>query len=274
MEPDLQGKTFIVTGANSGIGRATAGQLAQRGAKVLVTARSEEKAKPVLDELGDRAAYLQLDLGDLDSVRQCAKEFLSRDEPLHGLINNAGVAGQRGFTQSGFELAFGTNHIGHFLLTNLLLEKLKESTPSRIVNVASVAHYSAPGIDFEAVRQPTKHFTALPEYAVSKLANVVHAQELARRLQGTGVTAYSLHPGAIASNVWRRVPWPIDAVMKLFMKSNDDGARTSVYCATSPEVADDSGKYYDDSKEKEPSKKATPELGAELWAKSEEWTSA
>ena len=263
-EPD--GKTFIVTGASSGIGRATAVELAKRGGKVFITARSEEKAKPVLDELGGGAEYLQLDLGDFDSVRQCAKEFLARDEPLHVLINNAGVAGQRGLTQSGFELAFGTNHVGHFLLTNLLLEKLKESAPARIVNVSSVGHYSATGIDYEAVRKPTKTVTGLREYGVSKLANVLHAQELARRLEGTGVTTYSLHPGAIASNVWRRVPWPIDAVMKLFMKSNEDGAQTSVYCATSPEVANDSGKYYDDCREKEPSSRATPELGAELWA--------
>ena len=269
---DLGGKTFLVTGANSGIGRATATELAQRGGRVFITARSEEKAKPVLDELGDNVEYIQLDLGDLDSVHQCAKEFLSRDEPLHALINNAGVAGQRGFTTSGFELAFGTNHVGHFLLTNLLLDKLKDSTPSRVVNVASVAHYSAKGIDYDAVRKPTKNITGLPEYAVSKLANVLHAEELARRLDGTGVTTYSLHPGAIASNVWRRIPWPFDALMKLFMRSSEEGAQTSIYCATSPEVAKDSGKYYDDSKEKEPSKVATPELGAELWAKSEEWT--
>ncbi len=269
---DLKGRTFLVTGANSGIGRATATELAQRGAKVFITARSEEKAKPVLDELGDNVESLQLDLGDLDSVRQCAKEFLSRDEPLHALVNNAGVAGQRGFTASGFELAFGTNHVGHFLLTNLLLDKLKESAPSRIVNVSSVAHYSASGIDYEAVRKPTKNITGLPEYAVSKLANVLHAQELARRLDGTGVTTYSLHPGAIASNVWRRIPWPFDALMKLFMRSSEEGAQMSLYCATSPEVANDNGKYYDDRKEKEPSKVATPELGAELWAKSEEWT--
>jgi len=269
---DLRGRTFIVTGANSGIGRATAAELAKRGGKVFITARSEEKAKPVLDELGEGSDYLHLDLGDLDSVRQCAKDFLARDEPLHGLINNAGVAGQRGITKSGFELAFGTNHVGHFLLTNLLLDRLKESAPSRIVNVSSVGHYSATGIDYEAVRQPTKTVTGLREYGVSKLANVLHAQELARRLDGTGVTSYSLHPGAIASNVWRRVPWPLDAVMKLFMKSNEEGARTSVYCATSPDVANDSGKYYDDCKEKEPSGRATPELGAELWQKSEEWT--
>ena len=122
------------------------------------------------------------------------------------------------------------------------------------------------------MRKPTKSITGLPEYAVSKLANVVHAQELARRLDGTGVTTYSLHPGAIASNVWRRVPWPLDAVMKLFMKSNEEGARTSVYCATEPALADVSGRYYDDCAEKEPSKVATPALAAELWQKSEEWT--
>jgi len=274
MEHSVEGKTFIVTGASSGIGRATAVELSRLGGKVFITARSEEKAKPVLDELGDGADYLQLDLGEFESVRQCAKDFLSRDEPLHALINNAGLAGQRGLTDSGFELAFGTNHVGPFLLTNLLLDKLKDSAPSRIVNVSSVGHYQAGGIDYEAVRKPTKSITGLPEYAVSKLANVLHAQELARRLDGTGVTTYSLHPGAIASNVWLRVPWPFDALMKLFMKSNEEGARTSVYCATEPSLADESGRYYDDCKEKEPNKVATPELGAELWAKSEEWTTA
>src|SRR4051794_26663094 len=151
MADTLQGKTFIVTGGNSGIGRATAVELVKRGGKVFITSRSEDKAKPVLDELGDDADFLQLDLADFDSVRQCAKEFLARDEPLHCLINNAGLAGQRGLTQSGFELAFGTNHVGHFLLTNLLLDKLKESAPSRIVNVSSVGHYQAGGIDYEAV---------------------------------------------------------------------------------------------------------------------------
>ncbi|TMK85961.1 MAG: SDR family oxidoreductase [Actinobacteria bacterium] len=266
-EQDLQGKTFLVTGASSGIGRATAVDLAERGGKVFLATRSEEKTKPVLDEIGDSAAYLHLDLGDLDSVRECADAFLARDEPLHALINNAGLAGQRGLTKSGFELAFGTNHVGHFLLTNLLLDKLKASAPARIVNVSSVGHYQARGIDYEAVRKPTKSITGLPEYAVSKLANVVHAQELARRLEGTGVTTYS-----IASNVWRRVPWPFDAVMKLFMKSNEEGARTTLYCAASPEVANASGRYYDNRAEKEPSQVATPELGAELWQKSEEWT--
>src|SRR5205823_5514278 len=138
--------------------------LAGRGGRVFLATRSEEKTKPLLDEIGDNAVYVHLDLGDLDSVRQCAKDFLDRDEPLHVLINNAGLAGQRGLTTSGFELAFGTNHVGHFLLTNLLLDRLEASAPARIVNVSSVGHYQARGIDYEAVRKPTKSITGLPEY--------------------------------------------------------------------------------------------------------------
>jgi NAD(P)-dependent dehydrogenase (short-subunit alcohol dehydrogenase family) len=269
---DLKGRTFLVTGANTGIGRATAVELAGRGGRVYLACRSKEKTQPVLDEIGDGAVFLPLDLGDFDSVRACAEDFLARDEPLHVLVNNAGLAGQRGATTSGFELAFGVNHVGHFLLTNLLLDRLTASRPARIVNVSSIAHYQARGIDYDAVRKPTKSVTGLPEYAVSKLANVLHAQELARRVDGSGVTTYSLHPGAIASNVWRRVPWPFDAIMKLFMQSTEQGAQTSLYCATAPELAKVSGRYYDDCAEKEPSKVATPELAADLWQKSEEWT--
>jgi NAD(P)-dependent dehydrogenase (short-subunit alcohol dehydrogenase family) len=271
-QADLEGRTFLVTGANTGIGRATAVDLAGRGGRVYLACRSEEKTKPVLDEIGEHAMFLRLDLGDFGSVRECAAAFLARDEPLHVLLNNAGLAGQRGLTASGFELAFGVNHVGHFLLTNLLLDRIKESAPARIVNVSSVGHYQAKGIDYDAVRKPTRNITGLPEYAVSKLANVLHAQELARRLEGTGVTTYSLHPGAIASDVWRRIPWPVAPIMKLFMKNTEEGAQTSLYCATSSEVASASGRYYDNCAEKEPSKVATPELGAQLWQKSEEWT--
>jgi NAD(P)-dependent dehydrogenase (short-subunit alcohol dehydrogenase family) len=149
---------------------------------------------------------------------------------------------------------------------------LKASAPARIVNVSSVAHYQASGIDWDVVREPTRGFTAMGEYAVSKLANVLFTQELARRLDGTGVTTYALHPGAIASDIWsRRMPGPLAAALKIFMRSTGEGAQTSVWCATAPELATDSGKYYDDCTEKEPSKVATPELAAELWRRSEEW---
>ena len=273
---DLQGKTFLVTGANTGIGRATALGLADRGGKLFLACRSEVKAQRIIDEIAaargaGTAEFLQLDLGDLDSVRACAEAFLKTGEPLHVLINNAGLAGQRGLTASGFELAFGTNYVGPYLFTSLLLDRLRDAAPARVVNVASDAHYSAKGIDFDAVRKPTKTRTGLPEYSVSKLANVLHAQELARRLDGTGVTTYALHPGVIASDIWRHVPWPIRPLMKLRMRSPEDGAKTSLYCATTGEVAGESGQYYENSRRKQPGEAATPELGGELWDRTEAW---
>ena len=272
-------KTFLITGANTGIGRATAQSLAARGARVFFAGRSEATTRPVIDEIAaqtgnDRLEFLTLDLGNLDSVRVCAQTFLQRGEPLHVLINNAGMAGQRGTTDSGFELAFGTNYVGPYLFTSLLLDRLKESAPARVVNVASEAHYRVDGIDFEAVREPTKTRTGFHEYSVSKLANVLHAQELARRMDGNGVTTYSLHPGVIASDIWRSVPWPIRPLMKLRMRSTEDGSRTSLYCATSPDVAQESGGYYEDAQRKEPGPAATPQLAAELWERTTDWLGA
>jgi dehydrogenase/reductase SDR family protein 13 len=273
---DLDGRTFLVTGANTGIGKATVQALAGRGARVFLASRSEAKTRPVIDEIVSETGnpsleFLQLDLGNLSSVRACAEQFLARDEPLHVLVNNAGLAGLRGMTQSGFEVTFGTNHVGPFLLTALLLDRLKQSAPARIVNVSSEGHYRAPGIDFEAVREPTKTRTGFPEYCVSKLANVLHAQELSRLLDGAGVTTYSLHPGAVASDVWRRVPWPVRQLIKLRMISTEDGAKTSLYCATAPELAEESGNYYDNCARKQPAETATKELAAELWARSSDW---
>ena len=269
-------RTFLVTGANTGIGRETALALAGSGARVFVASRSEQNARPVIEEIvalagASAVEFLRLDLGDLESVRACAEEFLRAEEPLNALINNAGLAGGRGMTESGFELAFGTNYVGPFLLTALLLERLRESAPARVVNVASALHYRAPGIDFNAVRRRTRSLTGIPEYAVSKLANVLHAQELARRLDGTAVTTYSLHPGEVASEIWRRVPWPVRPLMTRSMLSPADGAQTSVHCATSPDVAAESGHYYDNGQRKEPSAVATPELASQLWDRSIEW---
>lgn len=273
---DLDGRTVLVTGANTGIGRETTRALAARGASVYLACRSEAKTQPLIEQLttktgNPRLHFLALDLGELGSVRACADAFLARDEPLHILINNAGVAGQRGITASGFELAFGTNFVGPYLLTNLLLERLRQSAPARIVNVASAAHYNATGIDFDAVRRPTRSRTALAEYAVSKLANVLHAEELARRLNGSGVGTYSLHPGVIASDIWRRVPWPVRPLIKLRMQPPAEGAETSLYCATDPALADETGQYYDECHRKEPGRAATPELGYELWERAGEW---
>ena len=277
--PDLEGKTFLITGANTGIGRATAQALAGRAASLVLACRSEASTRPVIDEITASGAsgtveFLALDLGNLASVRGCAERFLATGRPLHCLINNAGLAGKRGLSDSGFEIAFGTNHIGPFLLTSMLLDRLTESAPARIVNVASDAHFSAKGIGYDAVRRPTRTRTGLPEYSVSKLANVLHAQELARRLEGTGVTTYALHPGVIASDIWRQVPWPIRPLMKLRMRSPQEGAQTSLYCATAAEVARDSGFYYASAVRKQPGPAATPENAAELWERTADWVAA
>jgi NAD(P)-dependent dehydrogenase (short-subunit alcohol dehydrogenase family) len=216
-------------------------------------------------------SFLPLDLADLDSVRACASDFLARGEPLHVLVNNAGVAGHRGLTRQGFELTFGVNHLGHFVLTNALLPCLQASAPARVVTVSSDAYYSARGIDWAALRHRTRGITGMREYAVAKLCNVLFSAELSRRAAGTGVTTYALHPGVVASDIWRRVPWPVRPLMERRMLTVEQGAETSLYCATSPSVASDSGLFYDKCAEREPSPVATPELAADLWKRSEAW---
>jgi NAD(P)-dependent dehydrogenase (short-subunit alcohol dehydrogenase family) len=274
--PDLHGKTAIVTGANTGIGRATALALGRAGAHVYVGARTQEKAQPVIDEIvaaGGRADALLVDFADLASVRAAASSFLETNSLLHILVNNAGLAGQRGLTKDGFELTFGVNHLGPYLFTRLLLDRLKSSSPSRIVNVASEAHYRVKAIDWDAQRARTRTTTGFPEYGVSKLCNVLFTRELSRRLAGTNVSVYALHPGVIASDIWRRVPWPIRPLMRRFMKTPEEGAWTSLYCATSPDVATKTGLYWDEQKEKRPSRLAQDDaLAAELWRRSAEWT--
>ena len=269
---------IVITGANTGIGKVTACELARGGHEVLLACRSAERTQPVVEELrretgNDRIDFVPLDLADLGSVRRAAASILESGRPIDVLINNAGLAGQRGLTADGFELAFGVNHLGHFLLTNLLAERLIESAPSRVVIVASRAHFRAPGIDFGALRRPTRTVSGYPEYAVSKLANVLHARALAKRFGGTGVHTYALHPGVVASDVWRRVPWPVRALMKRFMISNEEGARTSLYCATSERCADETGLYYDECAPKTPSRFALDDaLAEQLWERSMEWT--
>ena len=276
---ELAGRTFLVTGGNTGIGRATAAGLAGRGGRVWIAARSRDKGEAAVAGIkastgNEAVGFLPLDLADLGSVRACASAFLALGEPLHVLVNNAGVVRARGLTKQGFELMFGVNHLGHFALTNALLGCLTASAPARVVTVSSDSHYSARGIDFEALRRPERGLTGLHGYAVSKLCNVLFSQELARRTADTGVTTYALHPGVVASDIWRRVPWPVRPLMTRRMLTVDEGAATSLYCATSPDVAQDTGKFYDTCAERAPSGVATPELAAELWKRSEEWTAA
>ncbi|MFW5876615.1 MAG: SDR family oxidoreductase [Myxococcota bacterium] len=279
-EKDMQGRVCVVTGANSGIGRVTALELARRGARVLMACRSVERSQPVLDEVRresghDEVELVSLDLASLASVRACAEDLAARPHPVHVLVNNAGLAGHRGATEDGFEVAFGVNHLGHFLLTLMLADKLKDGAPARIVNVASRAHQRARGIDFDAVRRPTRSVSGMSEYGVSKLANVLFTAELVRRLEGTGVVAYALHPGVVASAIWRRMPWPIRPIAKAFMITNEEGAQTTLHCATAPELATQRELYWDRGRPKEPNPLAQePQLAAELWRRSLEWTGA
>ena len=275
--PRLQNRVALVTGANTGIGQVTARRLCEMGAHVFVACRNAASGQAAVDAIraavaGAQIELLPLDLGDLQSVRACASAFLQRDLPLHLLINNAGLAGAKGKTASGFEMAFGTNHMGHFLLTQLLLDRIKQAAPARIVTVSSRAHYRASGLDWAALRETTASTVGLVEYNNSKLANALFSAELARRLAGTGVAAYSLHPGVVATDVWREVPRPFRWLMKLGMISVEQGAATTMYCATAAECAGESGLYYDKCRVKTASGMAQDKaLAAELWRRSEEW---
>lgn len=274
---DLAGRTYVVTGANTGIGRVTAHALAARGAGVILACRSAEKTEPVVaaiqDATGnDAVTFHPLDLASLEAVRRSAAQLLARELPIHGLVNNAGLAGARGETRDGFELIFGTNHLGPYLFTRLLLDRIRSSAPARIVNVASGAHFDAPGIDWSLLRGKTRSLTGMREYAVSKLCNVLFSSELSRRLEGSGVTTYALHPGVVATDVWRRIPAPARWLMKRFMLTADEGAQTQIRCAAAPELADETGRYYQDCAAKEPSAVAKDAaLARELWRRSAEW---
>lgn len=274
---DLQGKVALITGANTGIGRVTARELAKRGAHIVITARNQERAQPVLDEIRTESPqakvdFIPLELSNFASIRACASSFIALNLRLHILVNNAGLAGAKGLTHEGFEMTFGVNHVGTFLLTQLLLPKLQASAPARVVTVASRAHYKAQRFDWDALRQKRRSFSGYPEYCTSKFANVLFSAELARRLQGTGVTTYALHPGVVATDVWRAVPWPFRSWIKRNMITPEQGAETSIYCATSHDLARETGLYYDSCKTKEVSTLAQdPALARELWQRSEEW---
>jgi NAD(P)-dependent dehydrogenase (short-subunit alcohol dehydrogenase family) len=278
---ELESKTFVVTGANTGIGRATVQALASRGAsRIVVASRNREKTEPVLADLRERdpgaeIAFVSLELDDLSRCARAADEILAHDRPIDALVDNAGIAGLRGLTKDGFELTFGTNHLGPFLFTEKLLPLVERAPRGRIVIVSSVSHYGCRRIDWEALRKPTASWTAIPEYSLSKLCNVLYAKELARRLAGTRVTTYALHPGAVASDIWARRLGVFASLITPFMISNEDGARTQLRCATDPALAQQSGLYYDDEWPKEPNPLAHDvTLQDELVRRSRDWVRA
>lgn len=279
MEFRIPRQVALITGGNVGIGRVTAIELAKKGFQVVIAGRSIERTQPVLDHINSLAVdapaiFLPLDLASLGSVRECARLFTQLNLPLDLLVNNAGVAGLRGLTKDGFEMAFGVNHLGHFLLTQLLLEKLKSSGPSRVVTVSSRAHKRAAEIDWDALCRPTSTWTGIREYAVSKLANVLFSSELAKRLHGTSVSTYALHPGVVDTEIWRALPdWARPLLRLRGLLTAEEGAHTTLHCAMNA-PQQESGLYYAESK---PTRTAAmgqnSELAAILWKRSEAWVS-
>ena len=268
----MKDKICIVTGGNTGIGKATVVGLAQRGATVVIACRDVGKGKAALEEIAakTRASELhvmQLDLASLESVRSFAAAFTARFTRLDVLVENAGVMTQkRLLTADGLEMNFGVNHVGHFLLTELLLPLLKASAPSRIVVVSSNMHASGK-IDFDDIAME-KSWTG--SYPRSKLANMLFVRALAKRLDGTKVVVNGLHPGVIATDLARDYAAPIRLMAKWFFKSPEQGARTSLYLASAPEVAEISGRYFADAKEKRPGAAALDDALAErLWTETE-----
>ena len=254
----VRDKNVMITGPTEGIGRATAFALAERGARLHLLCRNPEKATALRDALlsryGDISVELYLaELGDFATVRGAASAFIDRDEPLDVLINNAGVINTRRILlDNGQEQMFAVNHLGHFLLTTLLLDQLKEAEQGRVVVVASDAYRFCRGIRFDDL-QWHKGFSAFPTYGHSKLANILFARELAERMQGTRLTVNALHPGAVRSQLGAQNTWwagHILVLVKPFLRTAARGAETSVYLATSDEVTTTTGEYFYDCKPK------------------------
>ncbi|KAM6049014.1 dehydrogenase/reductase SDR family member 13 [Chlamydotis macqueenii] len=276
--PALRGRTAIVTGGSGGIGAATALELARGGARVILAARSaargEAAARRIRTETGNaEVRFMPLDLASLRSVRAFASAFLRQEPHLHLLINNAGVSAG-GTTEDGFSLSFQVNHLGHFLLTQLLLQRLRDSAPSRVVIVASSAH-CAGRLRLDALgRPPPGPFSAFQDYCDSKLANVLHARELAARLRGTQVTCYAVHPGFVNTELFRHAPLWLKPLLLplawLFFRDAAEGARTSLHCATHEDIERFSGRYFADCSLQEPWPPARDDrLARALWEASE-----
>ncbi|XP_032071730.1 dehydrogenase/reductase SDR family member 13-like [Thamnophis elegans] len=273
----LRGKTVLITGGNSGIGKATAVDLARRGARVILTCcdrvRGESAVYDIRRESGNSEVILMiLDLKNLNSVRAFAQIFLKSEPRLDILINNAGVV-KCGQTIDDFNQNFQVNHLAHFLLTYLLLDRLKRCAPSRVVIVASNMH-SFGEIDFRTIHKPVEGmWQVIKSYSSSKLANILHARELANRLEGTNVTCYAVHPGFVQTEIAHSHPrwviWLLRTV-KPFLRGGKSGAQTSIYCATEEGIERLSGRYFVDCLPKVPWPQACDDQVAEkLWEFSE-----
>ena len=244
----MEGKVCVVTGATAGIGKETALALARMGATAVIVARDAAKSARTVDEIeqavpGAKVDVVLADFASLAAVRAAAEEIGKRYRAVHVLVNNAGTANKlRTLTVDGYEQIFAVNHLAPFLFTRELMPLLRAGAPSRIVNVASVAERNNP-IDFDDL-QSEKNYGGFRAYGKSKLANVMFTYELAARLAGTGVTANCLHPGAVATDMLKKIPWLLYALISPFLLTPAQGAATQVFLASSPQVEGVSGGYY------------------------------
>jgi len=252
----IEDRTVLITGGNSGIGLATAIGLANAGARVVITTRNHEKGEAaraqIADQTGVSVGVGNLDLSSLDSVRQFANDFTSSHDELAVLVNNAGaVIGSRKTTSDGFELTFGANHVGPFLLTNLLTDLLIASAPARIINVGSSGHgYAIDGIVFDDLMWDDRKYKQRDVYGHSKLANILHAREANSRLSGSGVTAYAVHPGLVSTSFGKggdsfMIGLGIRVVGR-WLRSPAEGADSIVWAATDPDIVEEAGSYFAD----------------------------
>jgi NAD(P)-dependent dehydrogenase (short-subunit alcohol dehydrogenase family) len=278
----MTGKTVIVTGANSGIGLATAEALARAGARTVITARDATKGAAAVRDIAARSgnddvSLVTFDLSSLSSVRRGAAELLEQCDRIDVLVNNAGlVLSDRRESVDGYEMTFAVNHLGPFLLTTLLLDRIRASAPARVVTVASSAHRQArKGMPFDDL-QSTRHYAGMQVYGESKLANILFTTELARRLEGTGVTANCVHPGTVSTGYGRDgdssgfLAFGLKIASPFFL-SPEKGARTSVYLASSPEVEGVTGRYFFKCKPRQPNRAARDvAAAARLWEVSEQ----
>ncbi len=274
MAHDLDGRVCIITGASSGIGEVAATEIARKGATLGLICRDEKRGKHTVDaikqETGNDKVTLHLaDLKSQKQVRRVAKDCLKQYPVIHILINNAGViAKKRSITEDGIEEVFAVNHLSHFLLTNLLLERLKASAPARIINVASEA-YMMGKLDFNDIDTKKRRFISFLTYGNSKLATILFTNELARQLEGVGVTANCLHPGIVATRFGSELSLPEKSVgflMLPLLRGPQKGAATTIYLATSPQVENITGTYFQNCKpNKLHSKAKNKEVEQRLW---------
>eukprot|EP01114_Cavostelium_apophysatum_P000173 TRINITY_DN10174_c0_g1_i1.p1 TRINITY_DN10174_c0_g1~~TRINITY_DN10174_c0_g1_i1.p1 ORF type:complete len:292 (-),score=65.23 TRINITY_DN10174_c0_g1_i1:1028-1903(-) len=279
----MSGKVVVITGANTGIGYVTAREIAKLNGHVIVTCRTDDKGKATVakikEEVGDHAnvEFMPLELSSLKSVRDFAAAFRAKKLPLHVLINNAGIMNTpHGLTEDGFEQQLAVNHTAHFLLTLSLLDIIKASAPSKIINVSSAAHKWAT-VDFDDVNLE-KGYNGWKAYGRSKLANILFSNELADRLEGTKVTVNSLMPGFVKTDLARNSGWMMGTVFSALHMAGiqigvDEGAKTTLKLATDPSTDGITGKYWEKCAVSTPNQHAQDrDLGKKLWDLSLKWT--